>query len=170
MTPSSAHTWPWVCFPPDNASQRLAFCFNSTSITCHIYTTHHFFSPKSSLSLPAAILVKLQRLMSSHHCCHCFQTSLDFWMWVATEIPTDFFLFSKVNLCRSGLFLKSLLKDYFCEYFCIISKSQDCEQSLNLKKMLNHHFLESCTIQTQVRPSEDMPSELVGTQIHHPLP
>lgn len=62
------------------------------SITWHVYTTHHFLSPKSSLSLSATI--KLQRLMSSHGCCHCFQTSLDFWMWVATEMPTDlFFLF-----------------------------------------------------------------------------
>lgn len=149
-----------------SASTPLRFHY----LTC-LHNTPLFFSPKFSLSPSATI--KLQRLMSSHCCCHCFQTSLDFWMWVATEMPTDLFifLFSKVNICRSGLFFKSLLKDYFfCEYFCIISKSQYCEAVSKLEKMLNHHFPESCTIQTPVRPSEDMPSELAGAQIHHPLP
>lgn len=49
--------------------------------------------------------------------------------------------------------------------FALFLNPRTVSQSLNLKKMLNHHFLESCTTQTPVRPSEDMPSELVGAQI-----
>lgn len=83
---------------------QLHFVF----ITWHVYTTHHFFSPKFSLSLSSTI--KFQRLMSSHCCCHCFQTSLGFWLWIATEKPTDLFIIFSLKWIYIDM-------DYFLKVF-----------------------------------------------------